>query len=448
MVGSPGNKFLTIGRMKGNFKKGLKIYKMSSKVLDLQAENSYKTIENIKIPLKCKLEIHHNQPIKIYVSTINYDESFYNNINFEITSNILPEKALKSPITEERIKSQIMKTTNTPYEFVEIEINMDDNLYIPHIADINNLRRCCLEKLENIIIDKYCTKKIDFNYSNMENFNKNKNTESFKLSILLNKLNLDYNYSLLQNIDNIYIPLKYFIDSRYYEILHTIAKKFNLYIYLPTIMRNYYINMLSNKIQKILSTYKIEGFVISNIGNLNLISELLKENKISNTYKYIGNYTLNVFNNYSINELSKLNINTITISPELNENDFNNLQKGFCYELIVYGKIPIMNINYCLLSKNNKCLKECKKMCMQNNKYYLNDRLDFKFELIPDYGDCTTTIYNSKTLSITPPKLATSIRLDFIHENISEINFIINHILSGKKLEGPEFTNGNWHREI
>lgn len=434
--------------MKGNFKKGLKIYKMSSKILDLQAENSYKNIENIKIPLKCKLEIHLNKPIKIYVSTINYDESFYNNINFEITSNILPEKALKSPITEERIKSQIMKTTNTPYEFIEIEINIDDNLYIPHIADINNLRRCCLERLENIIIDKYCTKKVDFNYSNMENLIKKPNTEFPKISILLNKLNSDYNYSLLQNIDNIYIPLKYFIDSKYYKILHTLSEKFNLYIYLPTIMRNYYTNMLSNILQKILSTYKIEGFVISNIGNLNLISKLLKENKINNTYKYIGNYTLNVFNNHSINELSKLNLSTITISPELNESDFNNLQKNFCSELMVYGKIPIMSINYCHLSKKDKCLSICPKYCMNNNKYYLTDRLGFKFEIIPDFGDCTTTIYNSKTLSINPSQFATSIRLDFIHENISEINSILNHILSGKKIEGSEFTNGNWHREV
>ena len=425
---------------------------MSSKTLDQKAENSYLNIENKKIPLKCKLDIHLNTPVKMTVTTINSEDIFYNNINFEIESSILPEKALKSPITEERIRAQIVKTTNTPYEFVEIVIDMDDNLYIPHIADINNLRRNCLEKLEDIILDKYCNKHINFTYHNEEKLNENgslyKNTNFPKISILLNKLNLEYNYSLLQNIDNIYIPLKYFINSKYFEILHTLAKKFNLYIYLPTIMRNYYLNVLSKNIKKILSTYKIEGFVISNIGNLNLISKLLIENKIVNSYKYIGNYTLNVFNSQSINELSKLNLNTITISPELNESDFNNLQKNFCSEIIVYGKIPIMNINYCPLSKKDKCLSNCPKYCMSSNNYYLTDRLGFKFEIIPDFGDCTSTIYNSKILSIDPPLSATSIRLDFIHEDISEINSIISHIKTGKKLEGSEFTNGNWHREV
>ena len=85
---------------------------------------------------------------------------------------------------------------------------------------------------------------------------------------------------------------------------------------------------------------------------------------------------------------------------------------------------------------------------MQDKHYYLIDRLNFKFEIIPDFGDCITTIYNSKTLSITPPEQVSSLRLDFIYENIDEINDIINSVKSGKKIEGSKFTNGNWHREI
>ena len=179
-----------------------------------------------------------------------------------------------------------------------------------------------------------------------------------------------------------------------------------------------------------------------------MLKELNLQNKLNKSYNLIGNYTLNVFNNYTTNELKNLGINTITLSPELNEFDFTNFIKNFNSELIVYGKLPIMNINYCPLSKCNKCLKDCKKFCMQNKKYYLVDRLNFKFEIIPDFGDCITTIYNSKTLSITPPKQVSSLRLDFIYENINEINNIINFVKSGNKLEGSDFTNGNWHREV
>lgn len=432
---------VTIGRMKGNFKKGLKIYKMSSKKLDILAESSYVNIENKKIPLVCKINLHLNEPVKISVSTIDCDESIYNNIYFEIESEIIPENALKSPISEDRIKSQLNKTTNTPYEFKEIIVNMDENLYISKISDLNNLRRQCLEKLENIILERYCNKNIKLS-APAANFSSLSTVKKYTISILLNKLNLNYNYSSLRNINKIYIPFKYFVNANYTDLLKDLSNKFEIYIYLPTIIRKYYQNLINSNLEKVLLSFKIIGLVVSNLGNLDLLKN------IDSSYELIGNYTLNVFNNFSASELVNLGLNKITISPELNETDFENFAKNCNQELIVYGKIPIMNINYCPLSKCNKCLKDCKKSCMKNKNYYLIDRLGFKFEIIPDFGDCTTTIYNSKILSIDPPKSANNLRLDFIHETIDEINSIVLSVLDGKKVEGSDFTNGNWHRDV
>ena len=52
-----------------------------------------------------------------------------------------------------------------------------------------------------------------------------------KISVLLNIINLDFDYSKLKNIDNLYIPLKYFINKKYENILKTLTKKFDTYIY-------------------------------------------------------------------------------------------------------------------------------------------------------------------------------------------------------------------------
>ena len=435
---------ITIGRMKGKIKKGLKVFKMSNKKLDTLAESSFTNVENKKIPLKCELEIHLNEPVKASISTLAGNDSFYTNISFDITSKIIPEPALKSPITEDRIKSQLTKTTNTPYEFKDIVINMDNNLYIPHISDINNLRRNCLEHLENIIAQKYCNKHI-----NIKNLNASSAVEStfndieiIKISILLNKLDLNADYSTLHNVNRIYIPLKYFFNSNYSSMLKGLCEKFETYIYLPLIIREHYRKLLNSNLKKILSSYDIKGFIISNIGNLEILKNLEKK------YNFIGNYSLNVFNNFTAMELTALGINTITLSTELNENDYNNFSPSVNSELIIYGNIPIMNINYCLLSKNNKCFKDCKHYCMKKNEYYLLDRLGFKFQIIPDSIDCITTIYNSKTLSIMPSKTGNSFRLDFINENIQEINAIIESVKNGKKIEGQNYTNGNWYREI
>ncbi len=435
------NEKVTLGRMKGKFKNGLKVFKMSSKEQDTFAQTSYLNIENKKIPLKCDIQIHLNKPVKMHISCINFEDSFYNDINFDITTDIIPQKALNTPITEDRIKSQIMKTNNTPYEFKNIAIHLDDNLYIPHISDINKLRRDALAKLENIIISKYCRKEVNLN--NLSVIQTKNDNFTNKYSILLNNLNIGDNYSLLQNIDRVYIPLKFFLNSNYKEILINISKSFELYIYLPTIMRDNYKKLLNLNIEKILNTYKVKGFVISNLGNLEML------NKYITQYDFIANYTLNVFNDITTNELINLGISTITLSPELNESDFNNFTKSYQTELIVYSNIPVMNMNYCLLGKSNKCLKECSHPCSSNNKFYLLDRLGYKFEVVPDSIDGIQTIYNSKILSINPPETSLcNFRLDFLNETVSQINEIVKSIKSGCKLEGSNFTNGNWHREV
>ena len=192
----------------------------------------------------------------------------------------------------------------------------------------------------------------------------------------------------------------------------------------------------------ILSDYKIKGFVISNIGNLELL------NKYKNHYEFICNYTFNVFNDLTINEL---HAHTITLSPELNKLDLQNLKNISTSELIVYGKTPLMNSNYCLLGKTNKCYSSCEHLCTRssNQKYFLKDRLGFLFRIISDNIETVTTIYNSKITSIEHKDInVNSVRIDILDENIEEINHIINVVKTGNKLEGNDYTNGNFNKEI
>ncbi len=71
------------------------------------------------------------------------------------------------------------------------------------------------------------------------------------------------------------------------------------------------------------------------------------------------------------------------------------------------------------------------------------------FEILPDNIQSVTTMFNSKTTSIVPGEFNTSsVRIDILHEEISEINNIINTVKSNKRFEGKDFTNGNLNREI
>ena len=109
-----------------------------------------------------------------------------------------------------------------------------------------------------------------------------------------------------------------------------------------------------------------------------------------------------------------------------------------------------MTSSYCPLGKANRCYPECSQKCKSDNKYYLKDRMNFLFRVIPDNTQTITTIYNSKINSIDTNEInnITNFRIDILDENVEEINNIINTVKQGNRLEGKEYTNGNLNRNV
>lgn len=426
----PAGTKVKVGRMKGNIFIGNSIYKIADKKLSISAISTLNT-ESRKLNLTCELTVKKNRPISIKIYG-------YNDIVVEISSQILPVNALNSPITKERLINQLSKTNNTPFQFTNYIIDLDDGLYISSIGSLNELRRQALSKYEEKLIDSFrrklpITPNVTFDTINKHIFNK-------KVSLLLNVLNPDFDYTHLIEVDKLYVPFKYFVSSKYASILKSISERFNTYIYMPTIIRNNYNKLFNNNLSNILDIYNIKGFVLSNIGDF----ELLKD--YSHEYDFICNYTFNVFNNFTIKEL---NVNTITLSPELNSSDLQDICCNKETELIVYGKTPLMNSNYCLLGHSNRCYPDCNKLCKSNNKYYLKDRLGFLFRILPDNIETVTTIFNSKITSIYHKDIDVNVvRIDILDESIDEINNIISVVKSGNKFEGNIYTNGNINKSI
>lgn len=422
--------FVTIGRIKGNIKNGDKVYKMTDKKLFEEACKTFADTSEIrKTNLNCSIVLKKNLPMSISLSGDN-------GISVKIDSTVCPVKAINSPITKDRITSQLSKTNNTPFSFSNITVNMEDDLYISPISSLNELRRNALEEYQNKLISSFKRNSVaSFSPSNLSI-----SLNNYKVSLLLNILHTDFNYSEIIGANRIYIPLKYWVNKSYSYVLEEICNHFDTYIYLPCIMRNNYLNLFKNNITKILNSFKIKGFVISNIGQFELVDCYLAD------YDLIGNYTLNVFNSETAQALE---VSTVCISPELDKDTIANLTVPNHKEIIAYGRLPLMNSNYCLLGKSNKCYKECDRKCTNNNSYFLKDRLSFLFRVVPDNIDTVTTIYNSKITSISLDGLNCDYaRIDILDENISEINLIISKVLNKLKLEGKQYTNGNLNKTV
>lgn len=418
------NEIVTIGRIKGKINVGDLVYKTVS----LNLENQIKQInskENIKRKVFVKVDIEIGKPIKFGILDMKTRKTFH------VTGNIV-EVAQKLGTDAERIKEQIRKTGGTIFEIDNMLINLEQNAYVP-IKEINELRRKAIEGLEEKLRGLIGREPKEINIEELEVEEKHEKT---KVALLLNLIKDEYNYKNLTNVDRIYLPISEIILTRNEERVKEITNMADTYLYMPNIIRDEHKNIIYKKIENLVKSYNIKGFVVS---NLSQIEELKKYN-----LEMIGNYTLNVFNNRTANELENLNFSTITISPELNEEEIKNIKTNLYKELIVYGRIPLMTSEYCTIGT----FKNCNGMCTKG-KYVLKDRMNFEFPIYTNRINCNTSIYNSKITSIMWENLkANCIRIDILEESIEEINIIIETHKQNKRLEGQNYTNGNLKKEV
>ena len=274
----------------------------------------------------------------------------YKNLNINCKSSITPEKAENRPLDKEKVLEQLNKTKSFPYEFKNIKINLENGVFLSKISALNELRRTSLNSVYDFAVSNIKRSSSNIKYDVLKESSVSR-PDNKQISVLLNILHLDFDYSSLTGFDNVYIPLKYFSNAKYAKILDSLQENFSLYIYMPTILKANYRNLFYNVIENTISNYSIKGFVVSNLSNFELLKDLLSHNK---NLELIGNYTLNIFNCYSVNELKNLGIKKFTLSPE-SDLDILTTLCNHCNlpsELIVYGNVPLMNMNYCLNRKN------------------------------------------------------------------------------------------------
>ena len=436
-------KLVECGRMKGNIHIGDKVYKLESQSLSKKIVNTYQNVENKKIPLSAHIVIKKNAPIVLKVSTLPSGNELAQKIEVSATSDIVPVEATSMPIRQERIIAQLGKTTQTLFNFEKIDVVLGENVFIPSIRTINELRRNCLEQITHIMEERMkrklpVTPPVAISSSITPMIKP-------KISLLLNIMQLNWDYTQLQGISCLYIPLQYFMNKEYESKLQELCQIFSVMIYLPPVIRLNVTNIYKNAIEATLQNFTIAGIVFSHYVTNEILSDLHYQYP---QLQFVANSTLNVYNQESILALQDMGFQTITLSPELNQDAFYSLG-GTHTEIIVYGKIPIMYMNYCPLGNSNKCYPTCPAFCKNTNqKYTLQDRLGYSFRLIPSSLQTMTTIFHSKTLSIAPHPIFGSYRICILDESMEEIQTIIDTYSQYKCLTGNDFTSGNWNREI
>lgn len=341
-----------------------------SKTGDYNLDLEYKNKEQRKVPIKFIVKAHINKSLEVSIS----------DYNTTITKSVgMIYKAEKTPVDKENIIKHLNKLGQSPFKLKDIDIEMDENIFI-QIKMLNEIRRDLVEKL--IEKRQYINENIIENKVVFERVPNKQNEEINKISVSVrNKKQLLEVLKL--NVDNIYV-----YDEKLYEEFKSHK---NIYYILPKCSFN----------------------IMTNLKERNITSDYFDFSKTN----ALGSYSLNVENIYTGYYLKKHGLQNIPISVELKEEEIKDFIKLYenkfgksTFEVFTYGRVENMIIKGNILELDNKLTYNLK---------------DIKDRLFPVYYDNTNThILNYQEHKLS--KINNCVRrLDFYDEDEKTISKIV-----------------------
>ena len=353
------------------------------------------------------------------------------------------DKAQKKPLIKEDVVKRLSKTGDTSFVFEELEVIMDDNIFMPNGA-INELRRSALEGLKNELLSTYvrdesrCSKQkpapvadksADLQAGCSASVETTAQLKEVCKSSLISRVYIDWNRYSLNDFDNEIAD-----DIR---LVTSNGKK--IYIILPAVCRDKTYNFLLSK-QDLLGQSAISGFVVKNYEELGWCLDKFPDREI------ITDHNLYTYNDYAVNAYHELNISLDTMPLELNGREIARRSNADT-EMIIYGYYPLMTSAQCVHRNSSKCDK-CKQIT------YLKDRYNKLFPVKNMCNECYNVIYNTlptmlfNDIARLKESKIHNLRLMFTVEDAAETREILSYFENPSLKRRGEFTNGHYKRGV
>lgn len=353
------------GRYKSDYKLKPKMYVYRVRNNKLLDDINKNVINNSKkIPVKIEVSMHKNESIQVVMSA--YDKKIM--VKGEICQN-----ATKAPVSKENVISKLTKLGATAFVCEDINVVVDDNLFVS-ATGLNDIRRQAVIKLEEAIYQRYYRK-----------YNNNNSTLSHTLhskadnkKVLVYAIDAKCATKVLDNTREYILAIECvnFTSDQINEIAEVCkSKNKKMCIVLPWIVRYKDFSKLS-AIRDIVETHHntIDYIMVRNYEELRFFKEL-KDN-----IKIISDTTMYAYNSFAANKLKLLGAD-YTSSPL----EFYNKSSDV---VTVYGNRPVMVSAGCVKKTMDGC--DCSNSIIE----FKNDKKDEYFaKCICEF--CMNMIYTS-----------------------------------------------------
>ena len=381
--------------------------------------------------------------------------------------------AQNRPLTKEVVTEKITKTGNTPFVFENLEVTMDDDIFMP-VNQLNQLRRGALEALEEVLLKPYErtlpelveTSSAERDRQTTGNAIKEKQISGQSLSQTSGQQSADSSTEvrvLIEDAEQLPAVLKAdFVDTVYLDCMlytrenllrklsedidrvHASGKK-AFYVF-PFIFRQQ-TSLFYEKIMPELKKLPLDGIMVRSLDEIAFVKEWGNGN-----WQMVSDSNLYTYSNEASEYFYRLGMMQDTIPVELNRKEILRRENSRS-EMIIYGRLPLMITAQCIHKNTLGCMHQPKVL-------NLKDRYSVHFPVKNFCSECYNVIYNSLPVclfkeDVTVKKIApAAVRLSFTtetEEETEQILTIYGDIYKNGGILGQmpmECTNGHFKRGV
>ena len=321
----------------------------------------------------------------------------------------MPEPARYRELTQEELTARLSKTGGTPYVCSGVKCAVDPGLSVS-AAEINRLRREALVQLSAL---RARSEEIETGvYTEPQRFEGSKSAPVLTVSVLKTE---QITRKLRETPPAVlYAPLSEIVANQ--EFYVGLRRDMNVAAVLPRVVRDDETPALLSQLT-LLHDMGIRRVLLGNLGQIPLAR--------SRELEIAGDFGLNLYNSRAMALPKQLGLVSATASFEMNLPQIRDLSKPLPTEMIVYGRLPLMLTENCLM-RNRAGICSC-----ESGNTKLIDRIGEEFRVVRDCGTCRSVILNGKKLYMLDKKDDLrdlglwALRLSFTTENAAEIDGVL-----------------------
>ncbi|MGM9537936.1 MAG: DUF3656 domain-containing protein, partial [Candidatus Onthomonas sp.] len=343
----------------------------------------------------------------------------------------MPQTAQNRAITPEQVRQQLERTGGTPFYAQEIQVEADAGLAVP-LSALNGLRRRLLDDLSIQRIQP--PKRPAGQLAPLPRAEGRTEPPVYTVSLRRGEQLTDALIDLTPQV--IYLAPEDILAQKN-RVARAMDRGIEVCVAMPRILWD----SERAELVGLLEQVKELGVYTALVGELGALTLALSQD-----FTCRGDFGLGVYNSLTLSQLREMGLLSATLSFEQRLARVRDLNKPLDTELIVYGRLPLMITQNCIIrNRANRC------NCQSTN--LLTDRTGAQFPVLKARG-CRNEIFNSKKLYLGD-KLESfqslglwGARLSFTTENPRECVQILERYQGRGSYAPADITRGLYFRDV